>query len=279
MSVCGARAPSSSRRDQARTAENASAAPLATSSQAREAQVVIKHSCLLTLGFGLLLGSGSNAKDAYTLPNSPAPSLASASYAKRGVETHLEALHPFTHFASIPATAYLSTITFEKVKATNVLTQRKSTIDPGYCDELQFRDPGGSMYCPYTQDMSRAPAYEVTYSFTGQPLASDDYGNRYFTFQVYFRPEELAPTVRKGISAGSMKRPELATYFKIRTSRLPVRATVIDQANSRFCAVHIVDGSWSQDDPKCRNKVSLKTVTMLSDYITVQVDPISLGPK
>lgn len=239
---------------------------------------MIKHSRLLTLGFGLLLGSAT-AENGHTLPNPSPLSHASASYAKRGVETYLEALHPFTHFASIPATAYPSTIRFERVEAKKVLTQTKFTMDTGYCDELQFRDPGGSMYCPYTQKLSPAPAYEVTYSFTGQPLASDEYGNRYFTFQVYFRPEELAPTVRRAISAGSMKRPQLATYFRIRTSRLPVRAIVLDQVNSHLCALHIVDGSWTPDDPKCRDRVSYKTVTMLSDYITVQVDPISLGPK
>jgi hypothetical protein len=241
---------------------------------------VIKHSYLLTLGLGLLFGSGSNAEDrVYAANGSPAPSVASASYAKRGVEIQVEGRHPFTHFASIPATVYPPAIQFEKVEATKVLTQTKSAMDPGYCNELQFRDPGGSMYCPYTQDRSPAPAYKVTYSFTGQPLASDEYRNRYFTFQVYFRPEELAPAVRRAISAGSMKRAELATYFRIRTSRLPVRATVIDRANSSFCALHITDGSWSPDDPKCRNKVSLKTVTMLSDYITVQVDPVSMGAK
>jgi hypothetical protein len=241
---------------------------------------VIKNSYLLTLGLALLFGSGFNAEHrAYAANGSPAPSVASASYAKRGVGIWVEGLHPFTHFASIPTTAYPPTIKFEKVEATKVLTQVKSVMGPGYCDELQFRDPGGSMYCPYTQDRSPAPAYEVTYSYSGQPLASDEYGNRYFTFQVYFRPEELAPTVRRAISAGSMKRSALATYFRIRTSRLPVRATVIDRANSSFCALHIVDGSWALDDPKCRNKVSLKTVTMLSDYITVQVDPVSLEPK
>ena len=240
---------------------------------------MIKHSYLLTLGLGLLFGSGSNAEDGHTLPNSPAPSLAFASYAKRGVKTKLEGLHPFTHFASIPATAYPPTIKFERVEATKVLTQTKSAMHPGYCDELQFRDPGGSMYCPYSQSMSPAPAYEVTYSFNGQPLASDEYGNRYFTFQVYFRPEELAPTIRRAITAHSMKRPELATYFGIKTSRLPVRATVIDRAKSSFCEVHIVHGSWIPNDPKCRDKVSFKTVAMLSDYITVQVDPVSLGSK
>jgi hypothetical protein len=241
---------------------------------------VIKHSYLLTLGIGLLFGSGSNAQDPrHTTNSSPAPSLATARPVTHGMEAQLEHFHPFTHFASIPATANIQTVEFEKVRATKVFTKVKSTMDPGYCDELQFRDPGGSMYCPYTQYKSPAPAYEVTYSFTGQPLASDEYGNRHFTLQVYLRPEELTPAVRTAISAGNMNRAELATYFKVRTSRLPVRKTVIDRANSSFCAVRIMDGSWIQDDPKCRDKVSFKTVTMLSDYITVQVDPAAPGPK
>src|SRR5580693_9589182 len=62
------------------------------------------------------------------------PSVASAS----------ENLHPFTHFASIPATSDLSTIKVERIKATKVFTTVKFTTDPGYCNNLQFRDPGGS---------------------------------------------------------------------------------------------------------------------------------------
>ena len=243
-------------------------------------KAVIKRSYLLTLGLGLLFGSASSAQDPIYATNVlPASSLAAARSVKHGVETQIEDLHPFTHFASIPATTDPPTIKFERVKATKVFTKVKSTVDPGYCKELQFRDPGGSMYCPYTQDKSPAPAYEVSYSFTGQPLASDEYGNRYFTFQVYFRPEEVAPAVRSALSAGKMDRADLAPYFKVTTSRLPVRATVIDQANSSFCDLHIVDGSWVLNDPNCRNKVSFKTVTRLSDYITVQVNPVSLEPK
>ena len=36
----------------------------------------------------------------------------------------------------------------EKVKATRVFAKEKSIVDPGYCKDLQFRDPGGSMSCP-----------------------------------------------------------------------------------------------------------------------------------
>ena len=241
---------------------------------------MIKHSYLLTLGAGLLFGSCSNAQNPiYATSGSSALLRTAARSVKRGVEVRIEGLHPFTHFASIPATTDPATIKFERVKATKVLTKVKSTMDTGYCEELQFRDPGGSMYCPYTQDKSPAPAYAVTYSFTSQPLASDEYGNRYFTFQVYFRPEELAPAVRRALSAEKMNRAGLATYFKVTTSRPLVRATVIDRANSSFCAVHIVDGSWVPNDPNCRNKVRFKTVTRLSDSITVQVDPVSPEPK
>jgi hypothetical protein len=186
--------------------------------------------------------------------------------AGRGVETKIIDLHPFTHVASIPASSDPAKIKLEKVKATRVFTKEKSTTDPGYCKDLQFRDSGGSMYCPYTEDESPAPAYEVTYSFKGQPLASDEYGNRNFTFQVYFRPEELPSGLRRALSIGKMKRSELATYFNVVTSRPPVRAAVIDEANSSFCYGNYMDG---------KDKVSFKTVTKPSDYITVQVDPVS----
>ncbi len=205
-------------------------------------------------------------------------SVAATRSVKRGVQTQIESLHPFTHFASIPSTSDPATIEFERVKATKVFTKVKSTMDPGYCDDLQFRDPGGSMYCPYTQEESPAPAYEVTYSFKGQPLASDEYGNRNFTFQVYFRPEELPPALLRALSS-KMSRAELATYFHVATSRLPVRAAVIDQANSSFCEGSYVDGKWVQNDPNCQDNVRFKAVTMPSDYITVKVDPVSPRPQ
>jgi hypothetical protein len=194
---------------------------------------------------------------------------------KNDAITQIKDLHPFTHFASIPASSDPAKIKFEKVKATRVFTKEKSVLDPGYCKDLPYRDPGGSMFCPYTEDESPAPAYEVTYSFKGQPLASDEYGNRYFTFQVDFRPEEVAPGLRRALSMGKMKRSELATYFTVATSRPAVRAAVIDEANSSFCDGNYMDGNWIQKDPKCKDKVNFKTVTKLADYITVQVDPAS----
>jgi hypothetical protein len=194
---------------------------------------------------------------------------------KRGVATQIKDLHPFTHAASIPASTDPAKIKIEKVKATRVFTKEKSSVDLDYCRDVPFRDPGGSMYCPYTEDDSAVPAYEVIYSFKGEPLASDEYGNRYFTFQVYFRPDELPPALRRALSIGKMKRAELATYFNVSTSRPPVQAKVIDEANSSLCDGHYVKSNWIQNDPNCEDKVSFKTVTRPSDYITVQVDPVS----
>ena len=200
---------------------------------------------------------------------------ATARQVKGGVETHVEDRHPFTHVADIPASSDPATIRFEKVKATKVFTKVKFTKNEHDCRELQFSDPGGSMFCPYTQDESPEPAYEVTYSFMGEPLASDEYGGRYFRLQVYFRPEELPPALRRAIAAGKVKRAELASYFDVTTSRLPVREAVIDQANSRFCDGNYMDGNWINSDPHCRDQVSLRTVMVPSEYITVRVEPIS----
>ena len=187
--------------------------------------------------------------------------------------------HPFTHFASIPASFDPAMIQFEKVRAMKVFTEVKSIRDPGYCHNLQGNEPGGSMYCPFIQHESPATAYEVTYSFKGEPLASDEYGNHNFTFQVYFRPEELPSTLQTAISAHKVKRTELATYFNVTTSRPLVRGSVIDEANSSFCAGHFIDVDWVQDDPHCQDKVRFKRVITPSDNITVQVEPISPRPR
>ena len=238
-------------------------------------KTVVKLSYLLALGLALLFGSGSNAQ-APKSANGFVPSTAAHRSVTRGGDVQIKDLYPFTHFALIPATSDAQTIKFERVKATKVFTKVKSTMDPGYCEELQFMDPGGSMYCPHTQYQSPVPAYEVTYSFTGQPLASDEYNNRYFTFWVYFRPEELDPAVRSGLSAGKMKRAELANYFKVTTSRQPFRGSTVDMANSDLCQAN---HPWLHHDPKCQDKIIYKTVTTLPADITVQVNAVLPHPK
>jgi hypothetical protein len=225
---------------------------------------VIKPAHLLTIGVSLLFGVDSNAQD--------------PKHANNGVETSIEDLRPFNHLASIAATSNPQTIKFERVKLTGVFTKVKLTSDQGYCKELQFRDPGGSMYCPSKRYESPAAAYEVTYSYIGQPLASDEYRNSYsrYEFQVYFRPGELTPTVRNAIAVGKANRPELASYFKITTARLPAQFTVIDLKNSSFCAGFHADGNWMLHHPGCKEHISYITVTRPSDYLTIRVEPVSI---
>ncbi len=229
----------------------------------------------LTLGLSLLLGIASNAQDPKHASNgASAPSHAAAKSASSGVED----LRPFDHLASIAATSDTQTLKFERVRLTKVYSKVKLTSDQGYCKELQFRDPGGSMYCPSKRYESRAPAYEVTYSYMGQPLASDEYRNSYsrFEFQVYFRPGELTPRVRNAISAGKANRPELASFFKLTTARLPAQYRVIDSKNSSFCAGFHADGNWMFHHPGCKEHISYITVTRPSDYITVRVEPATM---
>ena len=240
---------------------------------------MIKPAHLLTLGLSLLLGIGSHAQDAKHASNgASAPSPATAQSVSGGVETQIEDLRPFNHIASIAATSNPQTIKFERVKFTKVFTRVKSTSDLSYCKLLQFRDPGGSMDCPSTRYEVPAPAYEVTYSYIGQPLASDEYGNRYsrFQFQVYFRPGELTPAVRSAISAGKTNRPELSSYFKLTTARLPTRVTVIDWAKSSLCSGDHLPGMWTRHDPHCLDHVTFKTVTRPSDYLTIRVEPVRM---
>jgi hypothetical protein len=240
---------------------------------------VIKPAHLLTLGLSFIFGIASNAQDPKHSNNgASAPSLATAKSISDGVETQIEDLRPFNHLASIAATSNPQTIKFESVKLTKVFTKAKSTSDQGYCKLLQFRDPGGSAYCPSTRREAPAPAYEVTYSYIGQQLASDEYSDRSsrFEFQVYFRPGELTPAVRSAISAGKTNRPELASYFKLTTARLPARFTVIDWANSSLCAGHHLPGMWTRHDPNCLDHISYKTVTRPSDYFTIRVEPVSM---
>src|SRR5271165_1159933 len=90
--------------------------------------------------------------------------------------------NPATHSAYIPAGADLSTIRFEKARLVKVPSRIQYTSDTDYCKELAFRDPGGSIACPYARTEATVPAYEATYSYTGQAMASDEYAGRNFTF-------------------------------------------------------------------------------------------------
>jgi hypothetical protein len=183
-----------------------------------------------------------------------------------GSQNQMEELNPFTHVAYIPAGADLRTLRFEGAKLVQRPVKVKRTANPN-CGDHGFGDPGGSAPCSHTQTVSRAQAWEVTYSFDGPALSSDEYGNRHFTVQVYFRVDELPADAQQALSARKQSRTEKAAYFATQTYRKPVKTVVIDEAKSSFCEGAYHDGAWKQTNPKCRDNVSYKTVNSDSGYI------------
>jgi len=87
-------------------------------------------------------------------------------------------LKPFTHAALVLVGCDLSSIRFQGAKAVTIPTRSRSATDVRYCEEEAFRDPGGSMYCPFVQPGAFTRAYQVTSSFGGLPLGFDEYGDR-----------------------------------------------------------------------------------------------------
>ena len=196
------------------------------------------------------------------------------SHDSQSIVVKVEALHPFTHFADIPEGSDLSSIRFEGVKMVRVATESKSTTDLNSCEEGAYRDLGDSMHCPYIQLQSLSPAYQVTYSYIGQPMASDEYGSRYFTFSVYLRPDELGPAVWKKLSGRhALAKADAAGFFEVTTYRAAAPQVVIDKAASTFCDGDFIDGLWTHTDTKCEDKIYSKTIIAPSSYITVKVDP------
>ena len=184
-------------------------------------------------------------------------------------------LRPFTHFARIPADSDPATIRLEKIRSVRVPQLVQYTAHAAYCRDMAFRDPGGSMYCPESRTIGTAAAFEATYSYIGQPLASDEYHAGRSTFQVYFRPDELSGEVRAAIETGKWKATYLAEYFMLLTDPDRVHRAVIDESQSKFCDGNFVDGNWTHTDPACRDQIAYTTATVLSGYLTVKVDLIS----
>jgi hypothetical protein len=190
-----------------------------------------------------------------------------AAGAARGEET----LQPFTHVALIPADSDTGSIRFQKAKMVQIPTTIAYTTNPQYCKDLAFRDPDGSN-CSTARTGTPVTAYELTFSYVGHPLASDEYGNHNFTFWVYVRPDELAPDVLKAISNGKRSRSDLAGSFKVSTSRESVRKIVVDEAESHFCHGNYL-GGWTPSDANCKDQVHYKALAAPSDDITVRIDP------
>lgn len=179
-------------------------------------------------------------------------------------------LNPFTHAVRIPADADLSSIRFEQAKLVKVPTKFRVAENERYCEQLAFRDPGGSLYCPYTAFEGTAPAYEITYSYDGPATASDEFGGNHFTFRAYFRPEEFSAATRK-MFLEKAARSDLAAVFHLTSSREPERRVVIDEGNSRFCEGNYVDGAWQRKDTLCNESIKYKTVTVPSEYVTIRI--------
>ena len=175
------------------------------------------------------------------------------------------------HVARIPVGSNLSSIRFEGVKTVLIPTQNKVSIDTRYCAEAAVRDPGGSMYCPAVEPETYVRVYQLTYSYEGQPLASDEFGNTHFTFNVYFRPEEIGPEAQKVLSQRHA-RPDAAELFELTTSTEWVARVAVDRDNSKFCNGNYADGAWAREDSQCKDTVNFKTISVPSEYIAVTVE-------
>jgi hypothetical protein len=197
------------------------------------------------------------------------PFLASLANAGQNLIT-VKDLNPFTHVVRIPGGADLSSIRFEQAKLVEVPTKVRFAENARYCEQLAFRDPGGSSYCPDTAVEGATPAYEITYSYDGPAMASDEFGGRHFTFHAHFRPEDFSAGTRKMFSEKAA-RSELAPVFHLTSSREPERRVVIDEANSRFCEGNYVDGAWQRKDTQCNEIVKYNTVTTPSEYVTIRI--------
>ena len=131
------------------------------------------------------------------------------------------------------------------------------------------------MYCPLTTLDSVVSAYRVTYTFTAPPMASDEYGNTSsFTFSVYFRPDDISPSLRQALSSGKVSRANASEYFRISASRGSAQQVVLDEAKSTFCEGNYIDGNWSHTNPECQDHSVYKTVASASPYVTVKVDAV-----
>lgn len=195
-------------------------------------------------------------------------------------ESTVEDLQPFTHIALIPADADLGSIRFQGAKAVQIATRIRSSFDSRRCDELANRAPVRSQYCPEVGLEGFTPAYQVTYSFEGQPLASDEYGNRNYTFSVYFQPAEIDPAEREAILGREGSKSSGAESFKVTSTRQLRPQTVIDDAHSTFCEGTYIDGEWVRMNPRCEDVVKVKTVMAPSGYVAMKVEPVpgNAGP-
>jgi hypothetical protein len=203
---------------------------------------------------------------------SPIPAVAQTTKvpaASRGAEVEqVSDLQPFTQIAYIPADADLSTIRIDSVKMVKVATKQRSVSNVRDCDDW----PGNTADCTRTKYESWVPALRVTYLFKAPSTAADEFGDAYYTFSVYFRPDTVKPGLVRTLSAGKLSRSAAAELFEISTSRPMIQQDVVDEANSTFCQGYYGDSGWVHTNPTCVDKVSYRKVASMSAYISVKVD-------
>jgi hypothetical protein len=233
--------------------------------------LLFRMAAVAAVGTMLLAAAPAAATDPGAKPDQGGCSAAATVPAGDPAAVEITYLQPFTNIEEIPVGSDLASIKLAGIKAVKVATTRTSITDQSYC-ENGFQEPGGSMYCPSVQDGSQVAAYQVTYSYVGPLIGSDEYGSNHFTFSVILRPEDLDPAVSDAISAHRMSRAVASEGLKLTTYRGLVQRVVIDEANSAFCDGNYIDGLWTHTDRNCREKVAYKTVAVPSDYITVRVD-------
>src|SRR5215469_9549714 len=163
-------------------------------------------------------------------------------------------LQPFIHVAYIPAGVSLPSIKMLGIKAVTVTSQRRSVTEERYCNQ-PWSEPGGSILCQSVTETTPVPAYRITYSYRGQAMASDEYGNTYFTFNVYFRPGEMSPALLEVLSSGKTEGSAVEGFFELSTAQESTQLLAVDQANSTFCEGNYVDGNWVRTNPKCEDRI------------------------
>jgi hypothetical protein len=224
--------------------------------------------CSVILALGSTAAAASEAKH-----HEGVSSVTVSAPARDGEIGQISDLHPFTRIAYIPVEVDLSSIKIESIKGVKVATKQRS-VDPRDCNEL-WAEPGGSLSCPWITEESPVPAFRVTYSYRGPSTASDEIGrSNYFTFDVYFRPDEISPGVLRALSSGKISRSAAAEFFQVTTTRDSIQQNLVDQANSTFCEGTYVDGNWIHTNPRCEDSITYRKVASASPYITVNVDPV-----
>ena len=103
------------------------------------------------------------------------------------------------------------------------------------------------MYCPLAAGGIHARLSGHLF-IRGSAAGIDEYGDRHFTFSVYFRPEELGPAEQEVLLRRKGGRAEAAELFELTTSREPEARRVIDEGNSHSAKDPTRDGLWVQDE-------------------------------